>query len=168
MFDKLTSHEAMDFVKKIEDPFKSLPHLPKGLVEFLVKLAPWLAILGAILGLVAGPLVAIAGSLGTLFSLSPSILIWTIVTVVLTLLNSVLLFMAFTPLKERAMKGWMLLFWSNVIGIVEGVVGLFWSQSSLISTILGIVIGLYILFEMKPFYTGIMDGEVVEKVSKKK
>jgi hypothetical protein len=168
MFDKLTGQEAMDFVKKIEDPFKSLPHLPKGLVEFFVKIAPWLAIIGAVLGLVAGPLVGILGGIGSLFSLSPIFLIWTVATVVFTLLNSVLLFMAFKPLKEREMKGWMLLFWSNIIGIVEGVLGLLINQSSIVGTLLGIVIGLYILFEMKPLYDGVMDGEVVEKITKKK
>jgi hypothetical protein len=167
MLDKLTDKEAVNFANKVQEPFKSLPHLPKGLVEFFVKIAPWLALLGAVLGLISAPLVAFVGGLATLFTLSPLYLVGTVLGALLILLNSVILFMAFKPLKEREMKGWMLLFWSHMIGIAEGLLGLLNNQSgSFISTVLGIVIGLYFLFEMKPFYDGVIVGEVVK--SKKK
>src|SRR5260221_11599349 len=158
MLDKLTGQEAMDFVAKVQEPFKSLPHLPKGVVEFFVKVAPWLALLGAVLGLISGPVVGLLGGLASLFTLSPLFLIWTLLTVVITLFNSVLLLYAFKPLKAQELKGWVFLFWSNVLSIVQGVLGLFWggSGSSFVGTLLRIVIGLYILFEMKPFYDSVV------------
>lgn len=163
----LTNQQAMDFVTKIEEPFKSLPHLPKNITEIFVKIAPFFALLGAVLGLLSGPIVGLLGSLASLFTLSPMFLIWTVLTVILTLLSSILLFMAYNPLKLRQMRGWMLLFWCNIISIVEGVLGLVWgSHGSFIGTILGIVIGLYILFEMKPFYDGAVVGEVIHKAKK--
>lgn len=153
MLDKLTNKEAMDFINKIQEPFKTLPHLPKGLVEFFVKIAPYLALIGAVLGLISGPVIGLLGSFASLLTLSPMFLVWTIGTVVITLLNSVILFYAFNPLKNRQMKGWMLLFWSDVLSVISGIIGMVYGNSNgFIGTILGIVIGLYILFEMKPFY----------------
>ncbi len=155
MLEQLTSKEAMDFIAKVQEPFKSLPHLPKGVVEFFVKLAPWFALLGAILGLIGGPLIGFFGALGSILGLNPTILIATVVSVVLTIANSVILFMAFTPLKNRELKGWVFIFWSEVIGIVENIVNVFLSGGAgAVGAILGILIGLYFLFEMRPFYTG--------------
>jgi hypothetical protein len=170
MFDKLTNKEAMEFVKKVQEPFKSLPHLPEGLVEFFVKVAPWLAIIGAVLGLISAPITGLIGGLASLFTLQPMYLVWTVLSAILALFNSVLLFYAFNPLKGREMKGWMLLFWSNLVGVATGVLALVWgsSGSSYVGTLLGIVIGLYVLFEMKPFYDGVVVGEVVRAKSKKK
>jgi hypothetical protein len=153
--DRLTDSEAMGFISKVEEPFKSLPHLPKGISEFFVKVAPWLALIGAILGLISGPVIGILGTFATLMTLSPVLMIAIIVSAVLTIINSILLLMAFTPLKNREMKGWVLLFWSEMLGLISSIVFLLdgsGSVSSLISTLIGTLIGFYILFEMKPFY----------------
>jgi len=169
MFDKLMDSDAMNFIAKVQEPFKSLPHLPKGIVEFFVKIAPFLALLGAVLGLISGPIVGLLGSFASLLTLSPMFLIWTVLTVLLTLLNSALLFYAYNPLKNRELKGWVFLFWSNVLGVAEGVLGLLWGDhGSFVGTILGIIIGFYVLFEMKSYYKGVVEGEVVAKVKKAK
>lgn len=153
MMDMLTNKDAMDFIAKVEEPFKSLPHLPKGLVEFFVKLAPWFAIIGAVLSLLAGPLWGLVSVL-SLFSLNPMLVIFTVVSAIVTLLNAVLLFMAFTPLKNREMKGWILIFWSNILGAVVSLLSIFTGgPSGAVGAVIGILIGLYVLFEMKPFYT---------------
>lgn len=162
----LTNKEAMDFILKIEEPFKSLPHLPKGVVEFIVKITPYLALLGAILGLVAVFPLLMAGGAVSILSLSGTLLVWTLVTVVVTLANSVIMFMAYTPLKNKEMKGWMLLFWSEVISVVSSLFGLFAGQTNIVGTLIGVVIGLYILFEMKPFYMGTVEGEIISKLKK--
>jgi len=165
IMDKLTNSEAMGFIDKVAEPFKNLPHLPKGIVEFFVNIAPWLAIIGAVLGLIAGPVVGLVGTFGTLLSLNPMVLITTVVTVVVTLANSVLLFMAFNPLKNREMKGWVLLFWSQVLGIISSVMTIVTGgYSSVIGIVIATLIGFYILFEMRPFYGIVL--KVVEKAKK--
>src|SRR5258708_13686995 len=116
MFDMLTDKDAMTFIGKVEEPFKSLPHLPKGIVEFLVKIAPWFALLGAILSLFMGPLWGLVTVL-SLFTLNPMAALLILIAGLLTLVNAVLLFMAFTPLKNHEMKGWVYIFWSEVISI---------------------------------------------------
>jgi hypothetical protein len=165
MADKLTDSEAMGFIGKVEEPFKNLPHLPKGLVEFFVKVAPWLALLSAVLSLLFGPIVAILGSLGSLLTLSPMLFIGTVGTAVVMLLNAVLLLMAFKPLQNREMKGWVFLFWSQLLSVVMAVLTLIeGSGSTIVSTLISTAIGLYVLFEMKPFYGGAQAA--VEKVKK--
>jgi hypothetical protein len=154
MMDRLNDKEAMGFISKVEEPFKNLPHLPKGLVEFFVKVAPWLALISAILGLISGPLLVFLGSIGSLFTLSPMLLIGTVGSVVILVVNSILLLMAFNPLKNREMKGWVLLFWSNMLGIISAIFSLLGGSGGIVGSVVGVLIGLYVLFEMKPFYGG--------------
>jgi hypothetical protein len=49
--EKLTDAKAMGFIDQVGDVFKGLPHLPASIIEILVKVAPWLALLGGVLGL---------------------------------------------------------------------------------------------------------------------
>jgi hypothetical protein len=165
MLDKLMEKDSMKFIDQVGEVFKSLPHLPDGIVEFFVKVAPWLALLGAILTLLTGPLAALLGTFASLVTLSPLVLVGTIVTLVLSLAQVVLLFMAFNPLKNRELKGWVYLFWSEMVSVATSVVlAVAWMNfGSLIGTVIGTAIGLYILFEMKSKY-----GPISEAVTKAK
>jgi lysylphosphatidylglycerol synthetase-like protein (DUF2156 family) len=152
VLDRLQDDQAMGLVAKIEDAFKTLPRLPKGFVEFMVKIAPWLALIGGILSLVAGPVLGLL-SVVSLLTLNPLLVVSTVVAAILSLANAALLLMAFGPLKQRQFKGWMFVFWSEILGIVQTILGILMSQSSIISIVFALI-GLYILFEMKPMYTG--------------
>lgn len=152
---KLTDAKALSFIDQVGDVFKNLPHLPANVIEILVKLAPWLALLGGILGLIAGPLIGILGSLGSLFTLSPYLMVMTIVSAGVTIIGSILLLMAFNPLKERAMRGWILLFWAEMLSVVDIVFSVIQGRTgTLFGGILGLVIGFYILFEIRNSYRG--------------
>ncbi len=151
LLDRLTDDQAMSLVKKIQDPFMSLPRAPKGFIEFLVKIAPWFALLGGILSIIGGPL-AVLGSLFSLAMLSPMTSLLLIVAAVVSIVNAVLLLMAFGPLKRREMKGWMYIFWGDMLGIAQTILGVIVGQGSIVSLVF-ILIGVYLLFEMKPFYT---------------
>jgi len=150
----LMSKDAMDFIAKIEDAFKSLPHLPKGFNEFLVKIAPWLAIIGAILSVLAVP--ALLGVMTLVaFTLSPLTEVALVIDLVAVIADAVLLFMAFGPLKNRELKGWVFLFWSSVLGIISTAASVIDSHGGgVVPAIIVLLIRWYILFEMKPFYTG--------------
>jgi len=162
IFDRLTDRQSMDLIAKMEDAFKSLPHLPKGLVEFLVKIAPWLTIIFAIIIVVFGPLGALA-ALISLLALNPVFALVSLVTMVIAILTAILYFMAFKPLQARALKGWIYLFWAEMLSVVSAVLGLL-SGSFSIGTIIGILIGFYVLFEMKPFYSGSPLNKVAEAI----
>ena len=153
--EKLTDAKAMGFIDQVGDVFKGLPHLPASIVEILVKIAPWLALLGGILGLIAGPLIGVLGSLGSLMTLSPYFMFVTIVTTVVTIANSVLLLMAFSPLRTKMMRGWVFLFWAEMLSAVDIVLSLLQGQTgSIVGGVIGLAIGLYILFEIRSSYKG--------------
>lgn len=161
--DRLTDKKSQHFADQIGDVFKTIPHLPQGLVEFFVKVAPYLALLGAILSLVAGPILGLL-SVMSLITLNPLIVLATVLAAILSLVNAVLLFMAFNPLKDRQYRGWMLLFWSQILGLVETVVMIVLGQSSILSIVMGLI-ALYVLYEMRPFYKSTARvAEVVDAV----
>lgn len=150
-FDQLTDRKSVDFADKIGDVFKSLPNLPDGLVEFFVKITPYLALLGALFNVIITPL----GALATIFSLltlSPMTGLFMLLSTVLMLVNGVLLFVAFKPLKNREHRGWMFLFWSNVFSAASTVFSIL-GGSSWVGGLLGLAIGFYILFQMRRFYS---------------
>ncbi len=150
---RLTDAEAMKIIDQVGDVFKSLPKLPEGIVEFFVKVAPYLALIGAVLSIVAGPLVGLLGSFASLITLNPLYFVMTLVSVVLMLAQAVLLFMAFKPLKDRELNGWVYLFWSEALGVVSGVLSIVnGSVSSLIFTLFWAAVWFYVLFQMRPFY----------------
>lgn len=155
--DKLTGKEAQGFVGKFETVFKGLPHLPKGIVEFLVSITPWLAGLGGI-GNVYGGLTGLffsqrrAGMWQYVKAYSGIGNGYFIATSILSLLTGALLLMAFTPLKGRKLNGWMFLFWVNILGLVQSVISMVFGYGGLVGTLIGAAIGFYVLFEVKKSY----------------
>jgi hypothetical protein len=153
--DRLTDAEAMKFINQVAEPFKSLPHLPKGVTEFLVKIIPWLALLGFF-----GSLIVILGALPAAAFGS----IYWVISLVVNAITAYLLFSSFTPLKNRELKGWIYLFWIQVMGLVGNLVGLLvGSYSSVIGVAIGFLIGMYLLFEIRPFYGAVQS--TVKKVT---
>lgn len=152
--DRLMDKDAMSFVDKIGDVFKTLPHLPDGVVEFFVKVAPWLAIISAVLSLLAGPVIGLLGTLGSVLTLNPVLMIGTLGTAALMIINAVLMFMAFKPLQNREKKGWVLMFWAEVLGLVASVIGVVFTVNggSVITNVIITLLSFYFLFEMRPKY----------------
>lgn len=149
--DRLNDKQSQEFADKIGDMFKSLPKLPQGLVEFFVKVTPYLALLGAVLSLLSSPVLGLLTVL-TLITLNPLIVITTLISAVLALVVAVLLFMAYGPLKARQPKGWMLLFWITIIDAIQAVLGLIYSPSGVIGSLVFLAISFYVLYQMRPWY----------------
>jgi len=157
MLDKLTGKEATGLVGSFEGVFKGLPHLPKGVIDFLVSIAPWLAGLGGLLSLFSG--------ISSVFMTSRRNEFWayvdryagvnsayfTVIGVVAILLG-LLYLMAFTPLKNKKLSGWMYLFWGQLLSILSGVAGLVFGYGGIVGTLIGAAIGFYVLFEVKASY----------------
>jgi hypothetical protein len=83
-----------------------------------------------------------------------SFMIW--VSLALIVVEAVLFFMAFPALKAHQKKGWNLLFYVTLLNAVQSVVQLFGysNLSSVIFSLLGTVVGLYVLFQIRSYYTG--------------
>ncbi len=147
--DQLIQHpKAMKILAGFDKVFSQAPHLPMGLVNFLVAIIPWLAGLSAIIGLLAGPLSGLIGLLSFL-TLRPLVILSYVVSALAMILNTFLMFKAFKPLKTKNIRGWIYLFWSSFLWLIEGMVNVVVSQQGLISLVIAYVINFYLLFEIK-------------------
>jgi hypothetical protein len=133
--------------------FAKLPHLPQGGRKFLVQVAPWLALIFGILGLLS---LAGAGALGLL--LSPMLILGGgmqslafFIAVVLGIISAILALLAFNPLREMRKKGWSYMFYSFVINAIGTLIGFAFATDGF-SGLIGIIIGAYIIFEVRESY----------------
>ena len=131
---------------------KKAPALPENIKETLAKFAPYLAIIGivisipgilAILGIGAmmGPLGALAGTPYISYS------IFHYIGVVGLVISVVLEGLAINGLFKREMKSWRLIYYSSLVTFVASVL-----QGSIGGAIIGGLISLYVLFQIKSKY----------------
>jgi len=135
---------ANDLIKWMEDLFKKLPNLPTGGREVLVKIAPWIALIFGILGIIAGIVALGFSPLAMLGGLNSSFIV--LLTGVVAIVSSVLMLMAYPKLAKKEYKGWVLLFYSEVVGVVSAILSLS------IGSIIGVIIGFYLIFQIKSYY----------------
>ncbi len=133
-------------VASMEEFFKKAPALPVGVKDFIVKVAPYLVVLGGIFG--------ILGGLSNLFmpqsTFVPVVLgnSWAFkLSALLNIVASVLMVVAFPKLKARKAEGWLLLFWIEMINLLSILV-----FGGIISAVIGGLIGFYLLFQVKSYY----------------
>lgn len=134
-----------DLEGSLDKFFRQAPQLPKGGRDVLVAIAPWIALIFGILGIVGGlALVGVSplGIFGGIHFATSAFL-----TGVLAIVSSVLMVMAFPGLRAHSRKAWMLLFWSEVISVVSNVVNL-----QLVGAVVGGLIGFYLLYQIKSYY----------------
>lgn len=159
--------------KSLNDAFgeKASYQLPKEFKELLVKLAPWFALIGGVLGAFSaynlwraahyvnqwtesvnrfsesfGVRVPVTEpTLGPAFWLS-------IASIVIVAILSLL---AFPGLKDRKKVGWNLMFYALLVNIAHSIITLFGSGDKLgafMVTVLASLIGFYILFQLRSYY----------------
>lgn len=150
LIKKLTDEKSRKFADQFGEVFKTVPHLPKAWVDFLVKIAPPLALIGAILSLISGPILGLVSAI-SLITLNPFLVFSVALAAIIAIANAILLWHARKPLEKRSIDGWMLLFWSDMLSVFQIVAGIFLHQGGL-GGVIGLLIGFYILFEMRPRY----------------
>lgn len=135
-------------VKSLEDIFKKFPPLPAGARETLFKIAPWLALIFGILGILAA-----LGGLGLLTAFAPFAVMGATkgyglayVSAIGLAISSVMMLIAYPGLKAGKIGGWNMLFYSEVVNIIASVVGIS------VGSIIVAVISFYLLFQIKPKY----------------
>lgn len=140
-------------VKTLDENYAKLPALPKGVNEFIVSVAPWLALIFGVLAVFAG-----LGAFGVLTALSPVAAVagagqyafaGLLAAVVLLVQGGIDLW-AFPFLKARKEKGWNLMFYSLLLGVVSSVVTL--NVGSVVGGVVGALIGYYFLYQVKSYY----------------
>lgn len=139
--------------KTLDPYYAKLPALPKGVNDFIVSVAPWLALIFGVLGLLSG-----LAAFGVLTAFSPMAVyagvggyaLTGMLAAVVLLVQGIIDLLAFAPLKARKKKGWNLMFLGVVLGLVSSVVTL--SVSSVVGGVIGALIGYYFLYQVKSYY----------------
>jgi len=123
-------------------------HLPDNVKEVIVKVAPWITIILMVLAIplilaaigftvAFAPAAVVAGhSLGTVYWIG-----W-----VITLASLILEIMSIKGLLHRQMQGWRYVYWAMLLGVLSNILMVS------IGGLVGNLIGLYILFQVKSKY----------------
>jgi len=142
-----------DLAKLLDKYYLKLPAFPKDVKDFIVSVSPWLALIFGVLAILSG-----VSAFGTLSVLSPFATIAgvhefgfiTIVSTVILLIQGVIELLAFSPLKSKNVKGWNLLYYSLILGIVSSVISL--GVYSILMSIIWALVGYYFLYQIKSYY----------------
>lgn len=140
---------ANALVVSLEKAYEKLPPLPVSVKDFIVLVAPWLALVFGILGVlgslsafglstVLSPLVALGGGVGVATSL--------MVVSLIGLVESIMMLVSFPSLMKRKAFGWTLMFWAEVLAVVSSIVSF---------SVVGVVLALvwfYFIFQVKSYY----------------
>jgi hypothetical protein len=137
-------------VKTLEQWFSQAPSLPTNAKETLVKYMPIIALIFGIIGI----LLSLAG-IAALTAVAHLALVTGVhgyvggfIAVIFWLASSILLFAAYSGTKARKISGWNMLFYSEVVYLIGSLVSL-----SILQGIISALIGFYLLYQIKPFYT---------------
>ncbi|MFA5770181.1 MAG: hypothetical protein WC894_01640 [Patescibacteria group bacterium] len=158
-----TKTEGADFkgaVGKLESTLeeylvKKAPfQLPENVKEIIVKFAPYLAILGVVMGipgvlalLGAGAILAPIGLVGGLMAGKPFLGFGYIVSVVFLAVMVLLEGLAIPGLFSRSKKAWTFLYWSALVGVVQNIISF-----NVGGLIIGGLLSMYFLFQVKEYY----------------
>jgi len=149
-------------LKTLDENYAKTPALPKKWKDLIVNYAPWLVLLGGILGLIFGALGLLASL--SLFGLATTVaplgvygtaygapyIFSAIAGALILLVLGVLSLLAYSPLKAKKEKGWNLMFYVLLLGIVSSIVTL-----NVFSIVMSLVIALveyYFLYQVKSYY----------------
>ena len=131
---------------------KKAPALPENAKELIVKFAPYLAIISLLLTLPAiflllglGGLASVLTPFGGVQSMATIPNMW--LSIILLIPVVVLEGLAIPGLFSKSKTAWNYMFWAQLISAVSSIV-----QFNLIGAVIGAVIGLYLLFQVKSYY----------------
>ncbi len=150
---------------------KSAPKLPEGGKKFLVEYGPYFVLVGAVLSLLgawsmwswahavsriadwANQINQVYGTGTTIATNRLTVFVW--LALAFMVVNTVLYFMAFAPLKDKLKRGWNLVFYAALLSVAYSVVLLFIDNQgfgSFLFGLLGSAIGFWLLFQIRPAY----------------
>ncbi len=144
----------MDSLNKLEkqlEPIftKQLPPLPENIKEILVKISPYLAIVGVVMSLPAIMAVLGLGALAAPFAVLGGVSTFAnfSLSIIFVIINTVIMAMAIPGLFARTQKAWQLMFYSSLISAVSSLISM-----NLGSLIIGTAISFYFLLQVKSYY----------------
>lgn len=159
-------HEKLSGVENwLAGLYKNLPALPEGLRRWLANNAYWLALIGGLLGLLSAwgmwqvlqqteNVLISMYTYGVAYGQDYRVAIW--VTLITTVVQSVLLLMAYNGLRAQSKKGWNMLFYVGLLSVVTIVAYLLtatYGVGNAIGSLIGMAISFYFLFQIRGYFT---------------
>ncbi len=130
---------------------KKAPAMPENIKETLVSFAPYLAIIGIVISLPAiFAIVGIGAMLGPLGALTGAAYVYGpayYIGIVGLIISAILEGLAIPGLFKRTATAWRFMYYASLVSFVASIL-----QGNLVSAIIGALIGLYILFQVKNKY----------------
>ncbi len=133
---------------------KKAPALPTQWRELLVRFAPYLAIIGVIVGVPGvlalfglGALIVPFGTIGGIASGKPFLGVGYLFNVVFLGLMVLLEALSIPGLFGRKKAGWNFMFWGTLVGAVQNVLSF-----NIGGLVIGTLLSLYLLFQVKEYY----------------
>lgn len=146
--------------------FANAPHLPKKIIDILVKVAPYLVLISGLF-LVSYGLRSIFGFkslnnvLGFLINV-PSIYFYIIG--LLQIAAGIISIAAYQALKNKLMIGWLALLGLTILELLMNIISVIFLGNGIFGLLLGLLISLYFLYELRECY---LPSQVIAKKSKK-
>ena len=128
---------------------RKAPQLPANIKESIVRFAPWITLVLILLSLPAVLVLFGMGRLLTTWSYIGGVqygMSYTISLIILAV-SLVLEALAIKPLMTSSKRGWNLVFYSTLLGIVSNII---WFNPG--NLIIGALVPLYILFQIRSYY----------------
>ena len=157
--------------KSLNEVFgEKAPKLPEGGKKFLVEYGPYLVLVGAIFSAFgAWRLWNAARSVNSLVNWANELskayggetvatshfTVWVWLGIAFMLVNAVLYFMAYNPLKARLKKGWDYIFYAALLSVAYSVVNLFIDGRGFGGFLIGLIcsaVGFWLLFQIRSAY----------------
>lgn len=130
---------------------RTLPTIPFNVKEIFVQIMPWLALINGILGL-AGVVRTYQYSFALSYGMTASVYL----DVIGNIIESVLMLMAFSPLRTNRRKGWNYLYFSVLVAVtfsvLSALMNLPWGTGGLIFAVIFAAVELWILFQIRERY----------------
>lgn len=146
-----------DFIEQLDVYFgKKAPQLPVAFKEVIVKFAPQLAIVGAIMfAFTIVPMVFLMLGVGGLTVLvgdysGTSYAMKSVVFLAIQIVSEVMIIISIPGLFSKSLSAWNTMFYVSLLQITASLV-----QFNLGSAVIGFVIQMYILFQIRSYYTGV-------------
>lgn len=156
---KIISVFSHPMIKKLdselEKVFENAPHLPKKVLDILVKIAPYLVLISGLF-LITGGLRSVFGTksfYNTFYfwkSVSP---VYFYVVGSLQVIAGVISVMIYQPLKDKKIDGWFALLGLTILELLMNIISVVFLNGGIFGLLFGLLISLYFLYEIKGNYS---------------
>ena len=133
--------------------------LPSKVTDIIVKIAPWVTLVVALLSLPAiFAVFTISSYVGSVYSayVMASVGPMYYVAIVVLAIQVVLMALSIAPLMKQKRSGWLLVFYSSTISVIYSALNSFsygFNIGSLIMGLIAAAISYYVIFQVRSYYT---------------